>query len=184
MYIKIKNNNIVEYPYSLQQLKIEYPKTSFPTNAHLDTILLASFNIYKVEETPKPIYDPFKFKIIEQTPVFNGKAYTQQWEIEPLNSEDINNLFNNIKAEFIIKTQSKLDEFARSRGYDNILSACSYYSSAIDKFSKEANYCIEHRDLTWTKLYQIFADIENSTRNIPNSYEEIYSELPPLIWPE
>ena len=47
MYLKTdENDNVIEYPYSIAQLKRENPSTSFPQNPSDD--VLAGFNVYRV----------------------------------------------------------------------------------------------------------------------------------------
>lgn len=84
----------------------------------------------------------------------------------------------------IIKyTQRRLDEFAQTRNYDGILSAASYATSLNERFQTEGQYCVDVRDLTWAKLYEILAEIQAGTRQAPNSFSDIESELPVLSWP-
>ena len=84
----------------------------------------------------------------------------------------------------IIKfTQKRLDDFAQTRNYDGILSAASYATSTNLKFQIEGQYCVDVRDLTWAKLYEILAEIQAGTRQAPNSFSDIESELPVLSWP-
>jgi hypothetical protein len=87
-------------------------------------------------------------------------------------------------AELIIEaTQRRLDEFAQTRNYDNILSACTYATDANPKFAAECQYCVEARSATWSKLYEILAAVEAGTRSAPAGYQDIESELPALAWP-
>lgn len=89
-----------------------------------------------------------------------------------------------IQQEVIQKTQELLDNFARTRNYDNILSACTYAVSSVPKFKAEGTYCTIIRDQIWTKLYDILADVQNGLRPLPESFEEILPELPDLKWPD
>ena len=63
-----------------------------------------------------------------------------------------------------------------------ILSACSYATSTVSKFAVEGQYCVEIRDATWLKLYEILDEIEISNQETFNSYADIEPELPQLIW--
>ncbi len=80
--------------------------------------------------------------------------------------------------------QLRLDEFARTRSYDSILSACTYATSTISKFRAEGLYCVQARDATWGALYQILSDVDAGIRPAPSGYQEIEPELPDLSWPE
>lgn len=88
-----------------------------------------------------------------------------------------------LKNEIIKKVQERLDIFAKTREYDGILSACSYATSTIEKFSIEGQFCVQLRDNTWKKIYSIFDEIENGDRQMPISYNEIEEELPIAEWP-
>lgn len=86
-------------------------------------------------------------------------------------------------AEIVKKVQKRLDDFARTRAYDGILSACTYATSTVTKFQTEGQYCVNARDATWSKCYEILAEVENNIRPPVYTYEEIESELPVLQWP-
>ena len=86
------------------------------------------------------------------------------------------------QARFEEAIQNALDAFARTKGYDNIASACSYANSTNATYAAEAEYCIDLRDRTWQAWYAILAD------GMP-SYEEeedIIADLPiaTAAWPE
>lgn len=79
--------------------------------------------------------------------------------------------------------QARLDSFARTRGYDSVLSCTSYANSTNPKFAAEAQYMIQARDNTWTTCYQILNEVMSGTREIP-TLDELMNELPPLAWPD
>lgn len=82
------------------------------------------------------------------------------------------------------ETQRRLDDFAKTRGYDGILSLCTYATSSVPKFAAEGQYGVEVRDATWAKLYEILAQVEAGTRPMPEGYSDIEPELPVLAWPD
>lgn len=82
---------------------------------------------------------------------------------------------------YIDAIQKRLDDFARTRGYDSILSACTYATSTNQQFAAEGQRCVELRDLTWTAGYAILADVEAGTRPIP-TVEQVMAECPALTW--
>ncbi|OYW87535.1 MAG: hypothetical protein B7Z23_13720 [Pseudomonadales bacterium 32-61-5] len=79
--------------------------------------------------------------------------------------------------------QKRLDDFARTRGYDNMLSVCTYAADPDPRFATEGQYCITVRGATWAVAYQILADVTNGIRSMPSSPEDIFPELPTLTWP-
>ena len=88
-----------------------------------------------------------------------------------------------IQEQIVNATQKRLDDFAKTKNYDSILSACTYATSTVVKFSTEGQYCVEARDATWSKLYEILAEVQAETRPMPSGYSDIESELPALQWP-
>ena len=86
-----------------------------------------------------------------------------------------------VYAEVERRAQANLDAFANTRGYDGILSACTYVSSTNPKFASEAQQCVALRDATWNALYTIQADVLAGTRPLP-TVEQTLSELPALVW--
>ncbi len=78
--------------------------------------------------------------------------------------------------------QKRLDDFAKTRGYDGILSACTYAASKNTKFAAEGNYCVTARDGTWAKCYEILAAVQAGTRAMP-TLDQLLLELPALAWP-
>lgn len=88
-----------------------------------------------------------------------------------------------IQSQIISATQQRLDSFAQTRKYDSILSACTYATDSNPKFAAEGQYCIDARGATWTKLYEMLAEVEAGTRPMPSGYADVEGELPVLAWP-
>lgn len=83
----------------------------------------------------------------------------------------------------VAATQRRLDEFAQAKGYDSILSACTYAGSAIPKFAAEGQCAATIRDGTWAALYTLLAEVQEGTRTMPTSLAEVEALLPALTWP-
>lgn len=83
---------------------------------------------------------------------------------------------------FADEAQARLDTFAKSRGYDGILSACTYATSQVPRFRAEGQRCVDLRDQTWARLYEILAKVEAGTRPVPLSLADIEADLPALVW--
>jgi len=85
-------------------------------------------------------------------------------------------------AQFTYIAQGYLDNFAKSAGYDSILSACTYATSAVPKFAKEGQYCVTARDTTWSKAYEVLTQVQAGTIAVPTEAEFI-AMLPVLVMP-
>ena len=87
------------------------------------------------------------------------------------------------QAAFTAAIQARLDDFARTRNYDNALSCASYATSTNPKFAAEGQYIVAARYATWAKGYEILNAVLAGDRPMP-TLEEVMAELPPLVWPE
>lgn len=88
-----------------------------------------------------------------------------------------------LKAAFVAAIQQRLDDFARTRNYDGILSACTYATSTVPKFAAEGQAAVNLRDATWAAAYEILAEVQAGTRPMPASLADIEADLPALGWP-
>ncbi len=89
-----------------------------------------------------------------------------------------------IQSAIVDATQKRLDEFAQTRNYAGILSACTYATSTVPRFASDGQYCVESRDATWAKLYEILDEVTAGDRPMPCGYDDIKAELPVLEWPD
>lgn len=86
-------------------------------------------------------------------------------------------------ASYAAAIQQRLDDFVQSRGYDSILSACTYATSVVPRFKSEAQYCVEARDATWAACYAIMGEVQAGQRAMP-TLDEVMIQLPELMWPD
>ena len=181
MYVLVKNNEGLKYPYGLKELQKDHPNTSFPKKLNDD--LMAIYDAFPVFPIEKPSFNPSQKKCVEGMPQFINNEWTQTWQLVDLTQEELQEYLILLQSDIIDQTQKRLDEFARTRLYEGILSLCSYQNSPNLKFRTEGQYGVEARDATWSKLYEMFNEALAGTRPIPSGYEDIASELPVLEWP-
>ena len=86
-----------------------------------------------------------------------------------------------IQQQLTAAVQRHMDTTVQTRGYDNILSACSYVNTGIERFDIEGSACRDWRSTVWDKCYAILAEVKAGTRAVPTA-EELISELPKLEW--
>lgn len=77
--------------------------------------------------------------------------------------------------------QRHLDATAQARGYDSILSACSY-AGAPNPFQAEGAAFLAWRGVVWATCYQVLADAQAGARPIPAD-DELIAELPVMVIP-
>lgn len=162
-------------------IMVANPEVSFPNRGWNDEEL----EPYGYAELNMPSDHPIPGmyeKLVEGTPKkIDGKWYIQ-FVLAPMTEEEKRYKNELIRREIVMNTQSSLDNFAQSRGYDNILSLTTYVTSTNATYRIEAERGVELRDATWSKLYEIQEQIESGTRSVPASFLEIQSELPALVW--
>lgn len=98
---------------------------------------------------------------------------------EPADGESPDQAFLRLQA----VVQKRLDEWARERGYESILSLCTYATSTVPKFQAEGQRGVEVRDTCGTFGYSLLAQVEAGQAPIP-SEDELLQMLPPMEWPE
>ena len=124
-----------------------------------------------------------KVKTIEDAPEKYRDEIIQALNNDPTGPDDPREpTMQDLIDSYTNKIQSRLDNFARTRGYDGILSACSYAPSTDPEFRKEGEYCLQMRDITFRTGYSIIGAVMMGMRDIP-TWDEIESELPVLEWP-
>ncbi len=118
-----------------------------------------------------------------------NKAYIIElddcYEVRAIPEPTIEEIQAQIQKQLTEAVQHALDAFAQTRGYDGIMSACSYFNSTDPIFRLEADYCIQLRDTTWRMGYQILDQVKAGLRSIPTA-DELLAELPvgSAKWPE
>lgn len=75
-----------------------------------------------------------------------------------------------------IAVQKHLDKEAQAKGYDNILSACSY-AGVANVFQAEAISFLEWRSACWDYAYGVFGAVRAGTQTAPTK-EELITALP------
>lgn len=181
MYALIENNTAKKYPYTIAQLRMDNPDTSFSNNPNAET--LAKYGVANVVATARPEYDSFQYKLLEESPEFIDNIWQQRWTLVELTAAERAQRLESLKSDIVDQVQHRLDSFARTRNYDGIMSACTYATDLVEKFRAEGQYCVQARGATWSKIYSILNDVDAGNRPIPAGYEEIESELPELVWP-
>lgn len=111
----------------------------------------------------------------KNTPPEGWEVYTPPPKPEPTEEQ--------IKRRLTNAVQRHLDETARERSYDNILSLCTYATSTNDTFAAEGQAGVEWRDAVWSKCYQILNEVKAGDREQPTE-DELLADLPGFTWPE
>ncbi len=173
-------NTVITYPFSYGLLRLQHPDV---VGQPITDELLAAYNCFRVTKTEEIPYDVIYEKLEEDIPVLEDGVWKQVWTTRNSTEEEIADIIEVLKQQITDLTQKRLDDFAKSGGYDNILSASTYKDSAIPRFNTEGTYCFNKRDETWITLAGIMQEVLNGTRPMPRTYADVEGDLPELVWP-
>lgn len=175
---KIDNGLVVKYPYTFGDLRSDFPNTSFPSD--LTGADLSDFGVFSVSKVDAPIAN-YKQVVYEGALAKVDEQWTQVWIVRDASSAEEAQALNQIQSEYEAEIQKHLDFTAQSRGYDNMISACSYASGTHPKFSVEGQDCLAWRCAVWEAAYQIMTDVRSGARPLP-TVQQVIAELPPMAW--
>lgn len=167
--------------HSEQAIRAANPNTSFPVP------FIAPDEYAYIFPAPAA-YDPVTQTVTETTPEQTVLGHWEQrWTVTDKSAEVLA-AGTALKAQafqnsVVQATQARLDEFAKTRNYDGILSACTYATSTIPKFAMEGQAAVNLRDSTWATLYSLMEEVQAGTRVLPSTVEDVLLLLPELVWP-
>lgn len=155
-----------------EQIKDERGKTYYDSrtdSAITITKLQEELGYLKIinEEYPTNIGETKK---VIETKKVKGDTYITSYRVVSKSLEELTELFKK-------KTQELLDTKAKEKGYDDILSACSYAGYEND-FKAEGEAFGIWRAKVWKYGYALLDAIGKGERTLPKSFEELMKELP------
>lgn len=160
----LKENFVDDKPYIVTDKGTFY--TEFLTEEELKELGYLKV-IYKDYPT-----NTDEFKKAVQSSEVKGNTYVISYKIVSKNLEELTALFKE-------KTQELLDTKAREKGYDDILSACSYAGYDND-FRAEGEAFGIWRAKVWKYGYGLLNAIAEGKHKMPKSFDEILTEMPTL----
>lgn len=160
----ISEGRIENKPYVITSEGTLY--TSFLSKEELKKLgyLVVSYDEYPVNTD--------EFQKVVQASMLDDDVYKVSYKIVSKNLEELTALFKE-------KTQELLDAKAREKGYDDILSACSYAGYDND-FRAEGEAFGIWRAKVWKYGYGLLNAIAEGKHKMPKSFDEILAEMPTL----
>ena len=86
-FVKITNDAVDTYPYTIGQLRRDNPNTSFPRN--IDESVLNEWGVYSVTSVDAPSYTEATQKVEEVDPVLSDGVWTQTWQVTSKSDEEV-----------------------------------------------------------------------------------------------
>jgi hypothetical protein len=126
-----------------------------------------------------PPFNPLTQASLPLPPIRVDGTWTQQWQIVSLDSTTIAQNVSAQKLEQGAAIQAHLDNYARSWGYDNIVSACTYIGDPCAKFAAEGEALRAWRSAVWQYVESVAAAIEAGSMQPPASVDAALSLIPP-----
>lgn len=84
MYAKIQGDAAPRFPYSIADLKKDYPQTSFPSQ--LTDGMLAQYDVMPVITSPVPAFDSATHSVLSSVAFVDGQ-WRQEWKVSKLSVE-------------------------------------------------------------------------------------------------
>ena len=179
-YVKVLNNTVESYPYTAEMLRNDNRNVSFPRQ--IPDSLYAEWGIYPVTIVEDPTYDKVTHKIVVgSTPSLVDGVWTINKTVVEMTAEEKDAYKQILIGEYSEAVQEHLDTEAKTKLYDNIMSACSY-ASGTGTYATEGQAALTWRVAVWEYVEQVLADVEAETRTLP-TVSELIAELPVMTWP-
>jgi len=112
----------------------------------------------------------------------NGVALAVEMSPEEVAEQEARMAQLPTETEYVKALQEMMDVEARTRNYDNILSACTYATSTIAKFQAEGRACVEWRDSVWATAYATLAAVNAGDMEQP-TMQQMLDLVPKMVWP-
>lgn len=185
LFARVQNNQIVEWPVTQEHItnrgaplsmfrSIHYaPKPTVPPFFHLnETISL-------VHGTPTVAYSITEYTLQEvldfiAIPKVAGVPNTVA-DVDPLAFQKVTSMARDLIGK-------ALDDFAKTRGYDNIVSLCSYKDDPDVQQDAEARRGIDLRSQCWVNIRKYEQDVVAGVVPVPRYEADILGVIPVLSW--
>lgn len=185
-YALVVDHKIVLYPVSEDDVNQrnnpneDYLICYFDDEPTYDEILEYVIEIPKLIGTTVFVTHQVRKRTIDEVFAFVSGL---QAEGNPITIADVPlPLFGSVVKLVKDKTQSLMDAFAQTRGYDNMGSLCNYSTSGVPVYQVESARGIYLRDLTWTNLNNYINEVSTGVQPVPTSWSMIEVFLPAYTW--
>jgi len=151
MFVKITNGSVDTYPYSVGQLRRDYPNTSFPKT--VPTATMAAYGMYPVGYEAAPDYDPLTHRLQHSSvPSLVDGEWKLTKTVVALTAEELQ-----------AKTDAKATENRKER--DKLLADTDWWASTdLTMSAEQTTYRQALRDITTHANWPNLADSDWPTK--------------------
>ena len=170
------------FPYHYDDVRAAFPHISFPASPPEDFVPPEPYEPIIIDPIPPAEWNQ---QIKQAQPIrdMGTGIWSVSWQIIERSQEELGMFLGMLRQQVIDAVQKRLDDFAATRGYDGILSVCTYVADPNPEMAHEGAVAVYLRSITWQALRAIETEISLGLRQPPiNGYADIESELPPLDW--
>lgn len=192
LFARVEEGKIVEFPvYRLHIVNRAHPFSWYLPVQESEKPALPDFSRYEQTLTVYPDYVGAVYTVVPLTlaellasirrrPSFFTPGGTEN--PVPKYEEIDEALATHIKNEIANYGHAKLDEFAKTRGYNTLESLISYRGDPTASLATEAERGFLLRSQTWAALLGYFEAIQTDAKPVPTTLAEIDAVLPELTW--
>lgn len=163
---------------SVYEFRLEHCDTSYgELQSEEERNIHGLYTLYQV----MPLYDPDLQDAVDDGVEFRDNQYYRKFRVEQknLSPEQYAAIMLN---RFTTALNKHLDDVAKQRRYDSRVT-CSLRAGYPGPFQAEGIAFATWMDACNAAAYQIWADVRNGVRTIPESVEAFIAELPVIEWP-
>lgn len=182
-------------------LVIAWDADHFCTPGALTAEEAALFRVVPLLPADPPAYNPATETVSRDGTEWRDEDLVYRWAIRALTPDEIEAAYNETRriiiAKITLASQSRINAFAATRGYDSVDSMSKYKDISdaeiailpaaeqplVERFRAECRYLALATASTWARLCLVLAEVEAGIRPAPASFDDVESELPPLAWP-
>lgn len=145
MLVKIVNDAVDTFPYSVRKLKEENPNTSFPKEMPPEA--LAEWGVYRVETATKPTPAPSQTAVPDDSPALVDSVWTLGWTVRDWTTDELAQLARNARYDRDEKlSESDWTQMPDSPLDSTIKASWATYRTALRDVTEQSGF---PTDITW-----------------------------------
>lgn len=145
MLVKIVNDAVDTFPYSVRKLKEENPNTSFPKEMSPEA--LAEWGVYRVDMATKPTPAPSQTAVPDDLPALVGGVWTLGWTVRDWTADELAQLARNARYDRDEKlSESDWTQIPDSPLDDSTKASWATYRTALRDVTEQTGF---PTDITW-----------------------------------